>query len=388
MLTQLHAHHIRIPLKKPIQHASHTRHETDNVLVACHLADGIVGYGEGVPRDYVTGETITSALQTLQKTNFESLQKPVQSFAEAIERIEHFRLYSPPGDDRQIASNAVRCALELAYLDAMGQHFQQPLSQITSLLAPEIHEPRARVQYSVAITSATGAKLAFQAVTRRWFGFRQCKVKVGIAGQDDVQRLRTIRRYMGPAVELRIDANEAWTVENARQKWEELAPVGLAWVEQPVSHEAIGELAKVRNQWKMPVMLDESLCGMEDARRCVSDGWGDLFNLRLSKCGGFLRTLRLAQYAHQHGIGLQLGCQVGETGILSAAGRHFATSVTGLRALEGSFDSWLVKESLTTQNMTFGRGGHAAALVRPGLGVTVSTEALARVSHDKVVLLG
>ncbi|HQR43413.1 MAG TPA: enolase C-terminal domain-like protein, partial [Gemmatales bacterium] len=256
MLTQLHAHHIRIPLKKPIQHASHTRHETDNVLVACHLADGIVGYGEGVPRDYVTGETITSALQTLQKTNFESLQKPVQSFAEAIERIEHFRLYSPPGDDRQIASNAVRCALELAYLDAMGQHFQQPLSQITSLLAPEIHEPRARVQYSVAITSATGPKLAFQAVTRRWFGFRQCKVKVGIAGQDDVQRLRTIRRYMGPAVELRIDANEAWTVENARQKWEELAPVGLAWVEQPVSHEAIGELAKVRNQWKMPVMLD------------------------------------------------------------------------------------------------------------------------------------
>jgi muconate cycloisomerase len=138
----------------------------------------------------------------------------------------------------------------------------------------------------------------------------------------------------------------------------------------------------------MPVMLDESLCGMEDAKQCVSEGWGDLFNLRLSKCGGFLRTLRLAQYAHQQGIGLQLGCQVGETGILSAAGRHFATSVKGLRALEGSYDSWLVKESLTTQNMTFGRSGHAAAINKPGLGVTVSAEALARVTHDKVVLLG
>lgn len=386
MLTQLVAHHVRIPLRKSIQHASHTRHETDNLLITCQLASGIVGHGEGVPREYVTGETIASALQSLQQTNLEVLKKPVTSLAEAVERIEHMRLYTPPGDERQIASNAVRCALELAWLDAWCQHYQQPLSHLTQFV-PELYEPKPRVQYSVAITSATGAKLAFQAVTRRWFGFRQCKVKVGIAGQDDVQRLHTIRKYMGPNVQLRIDANEAWTLVNARQQWERLSPVGLAWVEQPVLHEAIGELAKVRRNWKMPVMLDESLCGMRDAERCRDEGWGDLFNLRLSKCGGFLRTLRLARFAQQHGLGLQLGCQVGETGILSAANRHFATSVKGLQALEGCYDRWLVKEPLTNENITFGRGGYANALTKPGLGITLNAEALRRVTQEKVVLL-
>ncbi|HMP18271.1 MAG TPA: dipeptide epimerase, partial [Gemmatales bacterium] len=62
MLQKLLARHIRIPLKKPVEHASHKRQETDNLLVECHLAGGIVGYGEGVPRDYVTGETIETAL--------------------------------------------------------------------------------------------------------------------------------------------------------------------------------------------------------------------------------------------------------------------------------------------------------------------------------------
>src|SRR5207248_4138084 len=61
-----------------------------------------------------------------------------------------------------------------------------------------------------------------------------------------------------------------------------------------------------------------------------------LFNVRLSKCGGFIPSLRLAQLARQHGLGYQLGCQVGETALLSAAGRHFATSVAGIRYLEGS----------------------------------------------------
>ena len=386
MLKRLIAHHIRIPLKKPIQHASHTRQETDNLLIECHLDGGCVGYGEGVPRDYVTGETIDSALRTLEHANFEELQRPVNTFAEAVERIESFAL--PATDDRQIATNSVRCALELAYLDAMGQRFTQPLSAVTSLIAPELHEPKPSVQYSVAITSATGMKLAFQALTRRWFGFHQCKVKVGITGQNDVARLRAIRQLMGPSIELRIDANEAWTVDNAQQRWQDLEPMKIAWVEQPVPHESIGAFAQARKAWKMPVMLDESLCGMQDAERCLSEGWGDLFNLRLSKCGGFVRTLRLAQFAMRHDLEMQLGCQVGETGILSAAGRHFATSVKGLLALEGSYDRWLVDEALTHEDMTFHRGGHAPALTKPGLGVTISPEALRRVSQRQVVLLG
>ena len=125
-----------------------------------------------------------------------------------------------------------------------------------------------------------------------------------------------------------------------------------------------------------PIMLDESLCSLEDARQAIECGTCDLFNIRLSKCGGFLNSLKIAATAHQAGLGYQLGCQVGETGILSAAGRHFASSVARIKYLEGSYDRFLVKERLTTQDITFGRGGLAPALAGPGLGVDVDEERL------------
>ena len=88
----------------------------------------------------------------------------------------------------------------------------------------------------------------------------------------------------------------------------------------------------------------------------------------------------LPRSAARAGLGYQLGCQVGETGILSAAGRHFATSVAGIRYREGSFDRLLVAERLTTEDLTFGFGGWAPALRDPGLGVTIDRAALERVT--------
>jgi L-Ala-D/L-Glu epimerase len=98
--------------------------------------------------------------------------------------------------------------------------------------------------------------------------------------------------------------------------------------------------------------------------------------------------LRLAQFAVQHGLGYQLGCQIGETAILSAAGRHFASSVRDLRYVEGSYDRHLVREALGRSNLTFGWGGWAPALSGPGLGVAIDTQAFERIAARKEVLLG
>ena len=147
-------------------------------------------------------------------------------------------------------------------------------------------------------------------------------------------------------------------------------------------------LAQLRREVKTPIMLDESLCSRVDAERAIEAGSCDLFNLRLSKCGGFIPTLRLAQLARQHNLGYQLGCQIGETALLSAAGRHFAGSVAGLRWTEGSYDKHLVREALGTRDITFGWGGWAKTLPGPGLGVTVDRAALERVTIKKVSLLG
>jgi muconate cycloisomerase len=197
-----------------------------------------------------------------------------------------------------------------------------------------------------------------------------------------------IRRRVGKKVELRVDANEAWPAAEAAERITALEPAGIASVEQPVRHEQVDQLAEVRKRVKTPIMLDESLCGMADAERAAANGLCDLFNLRLSKCGGFVPALRLAQFAAKHGLGYQLGCQVGETAILSAAGRHFATSVKDLRAVEGSFDRHLMQYPLGDEDITFGWGGWAPAIVRTGLGIGIQEDFVERLAARKEALLG
>src|SRR5262249_41625686 len=231
-------------------------------------------------------------------------------------------------------------------------------------------------------------KIRLAAWSMRLYRFRQVKIKVGIVGHDDASRLKTARRILGSRRDIRVDANEAWQAGGGIEGIRALEPQGMSAVEQPVPHAQVEALAEVRKLVRTPIMLDESLCGMVDAERAVERGTCDLFNLRLSKCGGFIPSLRLAQFARRHGLGYQLGCQVGETAILSAAGRHFASSVADLRYVEGSYDSHLVREALAVENLTFGWGGWAPALTRPGLGVTIDPAALQRVTVRKEQLVG
>jgi muconate cycloisomerase len=387
-VAELTAFHVRIALRRAVRHASHARTTTDNVLVRCVLADGTEGWGEGVPREYVTGETAKTALAMLRRSDLRSQLQPCSDFAAAIRLAERVRPVQQPNDDRGIKGNAARCAVELAILDAYGRHFGQPLSAVTWLIAGEFYEPKTWVRYSGAITASDGLRLKLVAWAFRLYGFRQLKVKVGIAGKDDVARLRSIRPRVGRKVELRIDANEAWSVDEAAERIWALDTFGIASVEQPVPHADVAGLADVCKHVSTPIMLDESLCSLTDAERAVAGGWCDRFNLRLSKCGGLIPTLRLAQFARRHGIQCQLGCQVGETSILSAAGRHFAAGVGGLTAVEGSFDRHLVRTPLSREDITFGRGGWAPALAGPGLGISIDPAAVERVTVAKEALLG
>src|SRR5262249_29972053 len=195
-VTQLSAFSVRIPLKRPIRHASHSREDTDNLIVRARLEDGTEGVGEGVPRDYVTGETIDSAIAVLRDTRLGDQLADCGSFADAVGMAERLRL-EVAGDERQCQANAARCALELAILDAYGKHFQTPISQTTRILTPALYEPRAWVRYSGVIASANGPKAHLAAWRIRLWRFPDLKVKIGMSGHDDLWRLRTIRKIVG-----------------------------------------------------------------------------------------------------------------------------------------------------------------------------------------------
>lgn len=380
--------HVRIPLRRNVRHASHVRTNTDNVLIRCTLADGTIGWGEGVPREYVTGETIDTAIEVIRRSPLAEQVTDCADFDAAIDLAERIQLSKTDHDGRGITGNAARCAVELAVLDAYSRHFREPLSVVTRRIAPELVQTSIFVRYSGAITSSSGLKLRMLAWAYRLYGFRQIKVKVGIPSQNDGKRLHSIRKRIGPNIRLRVDANEAWSASVAAERIRELEPFGIESVEQPVPHTEVAALPAIRKSVRTPIMLDESLCGMFDARRAVAENLCDSFNLRLSKCGGFIPSLRLAQFARENNIAYQLGCQVGETAILSAAGRHFATSVGGLTALEGSFDRHLVREPLGDRDLTFGRGGVAPALADPGLGIHINPAALKRVTIREEQLFG
>jgi muconate cycloisomerase len=387
-IVELSARHVRVPLKKAIKHASHARTSTDNVVVKCVLADGTTGFGEGVPRDYVTGETVDSALELLTVSEVARQIEVCRDFEQAVKSAERLKLNPVPGDDRGINGNAARCALELAVLDAYGRAYGEPLMHVTRHVTPDLYQPKEKVQYSGVITSAKGLKLRLAGLVMRWYGFKQVKIKVGIPGQDDAARVRAARGMLTDNVDLRIDANEAWPANEAADRITELEQYGITSVEQPVQHEEFDALPAIQMKVKTPIMLDESLCGEVDAERAARAGACRLFNLRISKCGGFIPTLKLAGFAARHGLGYQLGCQVGETAILSAAGRQFATSVKDIRYLEGSYDRHLVREALGDEDITFHRGGWAPMLVGSGTGIKIDPARLDAVTVRTVSLVG
>jgi muconate cycloisomerase len=378
--------HVAVRLKKPIRHASHERAESENIIVRATLADGTTGYGEGVPRSYVTGETVESATSALARFDAARHMGNPRDFPAVVGLLDALTLPEIENDPRGMHGNAARCALELALVDAYGRHFGVSLGSALRSL-PHFSEllttaPRP-VRYSGAITAETERRELISAWKMSLWGFAQVKVKVGVAGQEDERRLARFRRIMGRRMDLRVDANEAWCAGELLERTRPLVQFSPSALEQPVPHAECDALAELRPRLPMPVMLDESLCGYPDAVRAIERGTADLFNVRLSKCGGIIPSLRIALLAQRNRLGVQLGCHPGETGLLSAAGRHFAANVRGLRYLEGSYDRHVLAENVIRENITFGYGGRARPLEGPGLGVTVSPDALERLTRSR-----
>ena len=95
-----------------------------------------------------------------------------------------------------------------------------------------------------------------------------------------------------------------------------------------------------------------------------------------------MRSLKLEEAATARGVTSQLGCHVGETGILSAAGRVAASLMREPVYVDGSYDEYLLSENITAENLFFGRGGRAEIIRDEGLGFTIDKNALDRLAYE------
>lgn len=378
-LRKLDLYAIQVPLRSKIRHASHERTVSESFVVRASLDDGSVGFGEGVPRSYVTGETVESAFRTLSAFDAGAAFGIVATLDDLNARVGALQLPEALADPRGMAGNAARAALEVALLDAATRCLGVSVSDVIRHVGrgQSWLTPGARaVRYSGAITAESRRRERISAWKMRLYGFCQTKVKVGVAGQDDVARLGDLRRILGTSMDVRLDANEAWAAAELIDRVRPLLAFRPSALEQPVPHRDVGRLGELRRGLGVPIMLDESLCSLSDAERAIEHSLADLFNVRLSKCGGILPSLRIVDLATRRGVGIQLGCHPGETGLLSAVGRHLATNLEDLRYLEGSYDRHVLRRNLVREDITFGYGGRAKPIPGPGLGVTVDPQRL------------
>ncbi len=369
-------HRVQIPFRGSFGHALSERSRSDAVFVELRDELGNVGWGEVLPRPYVTGETIEGVLADTGPALARRLLGQSMADRGAVQAWIHATL-SHIGRDL-----AVFGGFELALLDLAGRRLGFSLAEV---LGGEIG-PSLPAGVVIGFEVAT-ADLRSHCVKLRWSGKTHVKVKVGHA--EDGQRLAAITRVFKD-VPLRLDANAAWTASQAvacLQSWQPQVPI--ASIEQPVPADDIAGLREIRERTRIAVMADESVCTLADAKRLVAQQAADVFNVRPGKQGGMLASLALVNYAQTAGITLNLGTLVGESGVLSRAAEVFGRCVRGFACLDGKGQNHFLLEGDILRDNTADASDstHTPGLDAPGLGVDVDPDAIAsRTITEPVVL--
>jgi len=357
---------LQIQLCMPIKHYLAERTHSENLVVKVVTDSGVVGFGEGIARQYVTGEVMEASLRFLQDHLIPQLNGFHPSGpSDLIEALAELL-----SEDNRAQAPAACCALELAILDAAGKTWSQSVAQMLG----GGDQP---LIYSAVIPMMSPP--SFHRLLHLIRDMEMSFVKIKVGNERDTEVLSLAREILGHEVDLRVDANGAWSSEEAQKRITAMMAYGISAVEQPVPKEDIQGLKRVSEQVEIPIIADESLCLERDAKKLTSLDACQVFNLRLSKCGGILAANRLYEIGRKKAIAAQLGCQVGETGILSAAGRQLASS-RKLLYLEGSYSSYLLQDDIVNEPVEFGPGGVAQPLAGHGLGVSVNEETLQRLA--------
>jgi L-alanine-DL-glutamate epimerase-like enolase superfamily enzyme len=250
--------------------------------------DGLVGRGEAAPV-YYRGESTASATAYLS-----SLDLPDDPFA-----LED-TLTGPAGDA------AGRSALDAALHDWVGRRLGVPVWRLLGL------SRRAPVtSYTLGIDTLDGTRDR----ARRASSFRALKVKVG--GADDVARLEAVRAESDAP--LRVDANEGWTLEAARELVPELVSLGVELIEQPFPAADLESFRALRELKPLPpVIVDEGCQDLADVAKVA--GYADGINVKLAKSGGLREAVRMVHAARALGLSVMIGCMVeSQLGVAPAA---------------------------------------------------------------------
>lgn len=340
----------RLKLKKPFITALRKVVSIEAAVVRLKLKDGTQGIGTASPSVVITGESIESIASTIKNTlapavidqnilNIFSLSRTIQKTC--------------------IGNMSAKAGFEIALFDAYSKFLRFPLYQ---LLGGKTNTLENNMTVSMNQVN-TMVRDAVESVEQ---GFKSLKIKVGLDGQKDFERIKAIREAVGPSIQIRVDANQGWNKKeavNIIKRWED-ARLNISIIEQPVLADDIDSLKYVTDHVYTPIMADESIFSPEQALKLVQTKAVDWLNIKLMKAGGIVRALQIASIAEAGRIPCMIGSMMESgPGVLAAA--HLACAHPNILKIDLDAPLWL--KSNDAQTSPF-QGPMIMLSENPGLG--------------------
>ena len=351
-----------LPFARPYVTARGTLERREILLCRLLADDGQVGLGEAVPLALRGGADLAAVERGIRKGTRRLRRAELSDFAGEEPTLAAVDAFIHTVAGRRIPAPA-KAAIEMAVFDLAGRASGRPL---WSLLGAAEAAP---VTCNATLVSGEPADVAADA--ERWAedGFTTFKLKLGSG--DDVAQVRAVREVVGPEARIRIDANGAWSADEALGILRLLEPLGIELAEQPVASTA--ELATLTGALTIPIAADESVATVKQAERAKRDRACDLATVKLSKVGGIGEAAGIAR-----ALPIYLSSALdGPVGI--AAATHAAQVLPSSGAAAGLAHG-LATQRLFAKTIATAECGLEGPLLSvpdgPGLGVELDQDAL------------
>jgi L-Ala-D/L-Glu epimerase len=288
-------------LARPLETSYGAVDDREILCVSLTDADGLSGYGEAAPLEAYDGvsiERVEQALDAYTQVLASSEGKNGAQLIDACRAVDDL----PPAF----------AAIDIALWDRAGRRAGR---SIASLLTDS---PAQAVPVNATLSALDRSGAAAEAAAAVAAGFDCLKVKVGIG--DDAGRVAAVRAAAGPEIELRLDANGAWGVEQAVRAIELLSPAGLELVEEPTH--GLEAVREVRERVAVRVAIDETAA----EHGALGAGVADAVCLKISRCGGISGLIAAATLVRASGAEVYLASTLdGPLGV--AAALHAAAAL-------------------------------------------------------------
>ena len=223
-------------------------------------------------------------------------------------------------------------AVDMALWDLLGKKAGIPVWKI-------LGGYRERIKTSVTINICNMDETLKRAKAFCEDDFTILKIKGGLDVEQDIARITELRKALNKTIQIRFDANQGYSLEEALYFLKKSQELDIELFEQPTHMGRPEQLGVVTRGSSTPVMADESLISLLDAFHLVKKGLIDLMNIKIMKVGGLSEAIQIDAVARSAGVEVMVGC-MDEAALGIAAGLHFALSRKNIRYadLDGHFD--------------------------------------------------